>query len=60
MTDEEIISSLRRMVDRLAELLERPMIEGTLPTLQITLQPKDGSERLRLTVGAQFVEDEDF
>lgn len=58
MTDEEIVASLHKMVDRFAEHLKNPIMEGTMPLIRISLKADESGDHLRLTVGADFVEDD--
>ena len=59
MTNAEIVSNLRKMVDRFAAMLNEPLIEGALPTLRVTFRPDQDSDCLTLTVGAEFAADEE-
>jgi len=59
MTDEQIAQSLHKMVDRFGEMLANPILAGTLPMVKITLHPDEDGDRLQLTVGAEFVGDEE-
>ena len=58
MQNSEIISNLHKMVDRFGEMLDNPICEGVMPLIRITLKSDDDRNHLRLTVGADFVEDD--
>lgn len=57
MTNEEIVSSLHKMVDQFAEHLANPIMQGTMPLIRVSFKADDSGDRLRLTVGADFAED---
>jgi hypothetical protein len=59
MTNEEIVSSIHKMVDSFAEHLANPILQGTMPLLRISFKVDDNGDRLRLIVGADFVEDDE-
>ena len=58
MTNEEIVSSLHKMVDQVAEHLANPLMHGTLPLIRVSFRANGSGDRIRLTVGADFAEDD--
>lgn len=58
MTNKEIVTSLHKMVDQFAAHLDNPVLEGMMPTIRISFRANDDGDRIRLTVGVDF-DDED-
>ena len=59
MTDEEIVANLHKMVARFGEMLNNPVLQGTLPLIRISMKPDEDGRRMRLTVGADFADDDE-
>lgn len=59
MTDEEIVSSLHKMVDKFAEHLANPIMPGIMPLIRVSFKADDSGDRIRLTVGADFADDDE-
>ena len=54
-----MIKCLHEMVDRFGEYLKNPLMQDAMPLIRISFKADEGGNRLRLTVGADFVEDEE-
>lgn len=59
LSNQDIIERLHQMVTQISEVLDEPMLEGTMPMLRATypsrISTDHGDDNLRLTVGVEFV-----